>query len=100
MRAHAALSLVGRPHGRPHPHACALPCTVQAKELLARYGGAYLLTSISFAIVSLAACYLAVDAGVDVGALLDRFGLQVGASFWGLPVVPAEVVRGCKRRCA
>lgn len=49
----------------------------QAKDLLARYGSAYLITSISFAIVSFAACYAAVDAGLDVAALLQRFGLQV-----------------------
>ena len=35
----------------------------QAKDLLKRYGGAYLLTSISFAIVSFAACYALVSAG-------------------------------------
>lgn len=35
----------------------------QAKDLLKKYGGAYLLTSISFAIVSFAACYAAVSSG-------------------------------------
>jgi hypothetical protein len=50
--------------------------TQQAKQLLTQYGGAYLLTSISFAIVSFAACYAAVSAGVDVRALLARVGLQ------------------------
>jgi hypothetical protein len=35
----------------------------QAKDLLKRYGGAYLITSISFAIVSFAACYALVTAG-------------------------------------
>jgi hypothetical protein len=49
----------------------------QAKELLKRYGSAYLLTSISFAIVSFAACYALVNAGVDVAGLLSRVGLQV-----------------------
>lgn len=49
--------------------------TEQAKQLLARYGSAYLVTSISFAIVSFAACYTAVSAGVDVAALLSRIGL-------------------------
>lgn len=53
------------------------PRTATAKELLARYGGAYLLTSISFALVSFAACYAAVSAGVDVAGLLARVGLQV-----------------------
>lgn len=51
--------------------------TEQAKQLLAQYGSAYLITSISFAIVSFAACYAAVSAGVDVGALLSRMGLSV-----------------------
>ena len=68
-----------------------LPCcpavraahAVQAKDLLARYGSAYLITSISFAIVSVTACYAAVDAGVDVAGLLQRFGLQVGDSGGG-----------------
>ncbi|GAB4818143.1 hypothetical protein N2152v2_005189 [Parachlorella kessleri] len=49
----------------------------QAKELLKRYGSAYLITSISFAIVSFGACYFAVNAGVDVGSLLAKVGLQV-----------------------
>jgi len=35
----------------------------QAKDLLARYGSAYLLTSISFAIVSFGACYALVSSG-------------------------------------
>jgi hypothetical protein len=37
--------------------------TEQAKQLLKQYGSAYLITSISFAIVSFAACYAAVNAG-------------------------------------
>ena len=36
----------------------------QAKDLLKRYGSAYLITSISFAIVSFAACYALVSAGL------------------------------------
>ena len=36
----------------------------QAKDLLKRYGGAYLITSISFAVVSFAACYALVSAGL------------------------------------
>lgn len=48
----------------------------QAKELLARYGSAYLLTSISFAAVSFAVCYAAVNAGLDVADLLSRVGLE------------------------
>ncbi|KAG7674565.1 putative Protein FAM210B, mitochondrial [Nannochloris sp. 'desiccata'] len=49
----------------------------QAKELLKKYGSAYLITSISFALVSFAACYALVASGVDVGAVLAKFGLQV-----------------------
>lgn len=37
--------------------------TDQAKQLLTQYGSAYLVTSISFAIVSFTACYAAVNAG-------------------------------------
>ncbi|PNH08018.1 hypothetical protein TSOC_005471, partial [Tetrabaena socialis] len=51
--------------------------TEQAKQLLTQYGSAYLITSISFALVSFAACYFAVDAGVDVAVLLSKIGLQV-----------------------
>lgn len=54
--------------------------TDQAKDLLAKYGGAYLLTSTSFAAVSFAMCYAAVSAGVDVAALLSRFGLEVNTT--------------------
>jgi len=48
-----------------------------AKELLKKYGSAYLITSISFAIVSFAICYLLVDIGVDVAALLAKIGIKV-----------------------
>eukprot|EP00775_Hariotina_reticulata_P007084 gene7084-7297_t len=51
--------------------------TEQAKQLLKQYGSAYLITSISFAIVSFAACYAAVSAGVDVAGLLSKIGLTV-----------------------
>lgn len=52
--------------------------TEKAKELLTKYGSAYLITSTSFALVSFAICYALVNAGVDVRALLTNFGLQVG----------------------
>ena len=51
--------------------------TDQAKQLLAQYGSAYLVTSISFAAISFAICYAAVNSGVDMGALLAKIGLQV-----------------------
>jgi Protein of unknown function (DUF1279) len=56
---------------------------VTAQELLKRYGAAYLLTSISFAIMSFALCYLAVDRGVDVVQLLARINLSVAADSAG-----------------
>merc|ERR1711977_394503 len=46
--------------------------TENAKALLAKYGSAYLLTSISFALVSFAICYFLVSAGIDVSALLSK----------------------------
>jgi len=46
--------------------------TDQAKELLAKYGGAYLATSISLSIVSFTLCYLLISAGVDVQDLLAK----------------------------
>lgn len=46
--------------------------TDQTKELLAKYGGAYLATSISLSIVSFTLCYLLVSAGVDVQDLLAK----------------------------
>ncbi|WZN61626.1 DUF1279 domain-containing protein [Chloropicon roscoffensis] len=47
-----------------------------AKGLLAKYGPAYLLTSISFAIVSFALCYFLVSIGIDISALLGKIGLH------------------------
>lgn len=49
--------------------------TVQAKDLLAKYGSAYLITSISLSAVSFGLCYVLVTAGVDVPALLARVGI-------------------------
>lgn len=46
-------------------------------ELLKRYGGAYLLTSTSFAIVSFGICYVAVSNGIDVASLFEKIGLGV-----------------------
>jgi len=48
-----------------------------AKVLLKRYGGAYLVTSVSLSLVSFGLCFAAVSAGVDVGALLRSVGLDV-----------------------
>ncbi|KAL6976459.1 hypothetical protein U1Q18_025247 [Sarracenia purpurea var. burkii] len=47
----------------------------QAKELLAKYGGAYLATSITLSLISFALCYSLISAGVDVQALLLKVGI-------------------------
>lgn len=46
--------------------------TLQAKDLLAKYGSAYLLTSISLSLVSFGLCYALISAGVDVASLLAK----------------------------
>ncbi|EPS72421.1 hypothetical protein M569_02343, partial [Genlisea aurea] len=48
----------------------------EAKELLAKYGGAYLATSISLSLISFGLCYALVTAGVDVSALLQKVGIS------------------------
>ena len=49
-----------------------------AKSLLKKYGIAYLATSIPLALVSFGICYLLVDNGVDVSALLSKVGIESG----------------------
>jgi Protein of unknown function (DUF1279) len=51
-----------------------------AKSLLKKYGIAYLATSVPLAIVSFAICYVLVENGVDVGALLAKIGIESAAS--------------------
>ena len=46
--------------------------TEQAKELLAKYGGAYLATSITLSLISFTVCYFLINAGIDVQALLAK----------------------------
>ncbi|MQL77665.1 hypothetical protein Taro_010072 [Colocasia esculenta] len=50
--------------------------TDQAKELLAKYGGAYLATSITLSLISFSLCYVLVSAGIDVQALLQKVGIS------------------------
>ncbi|KAJ1478136.1 hypothetical protein T484DRAFT_1630203 [Baffinella frigidus] len=50
-----------------------------AKDLLKKYGSAYLVTSISLSLVSFAICYVLVDQGVDVAALLGKLGIEATA---------------------
>lgn len=49
-----------------------------AKDLLAKYGVAYLATSIPLAIISFTICYALIDSGVDVAGLLSKVGIEVG----------------------
>eukprot|EP00956_Cyclotella_meneghiniana_P003460 scaffold4212_cov67-Cyclotella_meneghiniana.AAC.6 len=49
-----------------------------AKSLLAKYGVAYLATSIPLALLSFGICYALVDNGVDVGSLLAKVGITAG----------------------
>lgn len=49
-----------------------------AKSLLAKYGIAYLATSIPLALLSFGICYALVDNGVDVGSLLSKVGINAG----------------------
>ena len=50
----------------------------EAKELLAKYGGAYLATSITLSAISFSLCYVLISAGIDVQALLLRLGISAG----------------------
>ncbi|KAL4295205.1 hypothetical protein GQ457_12G027240 [Hibiscus cannabinus] len=52
----------------------------QAKELLAKYGGAYLATSITLSLISFSLCYALITAGVDVQALLQKVGISADAT--------------------
>mmetsp|Transcript_16510 Transcript_16510/g.20181 ORF Transcript_16510/g.20181 Transcript_16510/m.20181 type:complete len:202 (+) Transcript_16510:144-749(+) len=51
-----------------------------AKDLLAKYGVAYLATSIPLALVSFAICFVLVDSGVDIAGLLKNIGIEVSDS--------------------
>ncbi|KAG6433121.1 hypothetical protein SASPL_104728 [Salvia splendens] len=48
----------------------------EAKELLAKYGGAYLATSITLSLISFGLCYALINGGVDVPALLHKVGIS------------------------
>ncbi|KAK4607894.1 hypothetical protein RGQ29_001635 [Quercus rubra] len=52
----------------------------QAKELLTKYGGAYLATSIVLSLISFALCYALINAGVDVQSLLQKVGISADAT--------------------
>merc|ERR1712167_221758 len=51
---------------------------VSAKDLLVKYGSAYLVTSITLAIISFSICYALVANGVDAAALVSKLpGIDV-----------------------
>jgi hypothetical protein len=66
----------------------------KAKDLLAKYGSAYLITSISLSIVSFALCYVLVDNGVDVPGLLAKVRRRLGGSSVGGGCSESIIVRG------
>jgi hypothetical protein len=49
---------------------------LKPKQLLAKYGIAYLVTSISLALVSFSLCYILVSNGIDVASILTKFGIE------------------------
>lgn len=51
-----------------------------AKDLLKQYGSAYLITSITFALISFSICYVAVSNGVDMAAILSKIGIETSTS--------------------
>lgn len=51
-----------------------------AKELLTKYGAAYLATSIPLALLSFSICYFLVDHGVDISGVLSQIGIDSDAS--------------------
>ena len=54
--------------------------TMKPGELFKKYGAAYLITSITLAIISYALCYVAVSNGIDVAALLGKIGIKATSS--------------------
>ncbi|XP_062172220.1 uncharacterized protein LOC133877816 [Alnus glutinosa] len=52
----------------------------QAKELVAKYGGAYLATSITLSLISFSLCYALINAGIDVQSLLLKVGISTDAT--------------------
>jgi len=54
--------------------------TIKPKDLLKKYGVAYLLTSISLALLTFAASFFLVSRGVDVVSLLQKIGIKATAA--------------------
>jgi hypothetical protein len=53
---------------------------VRPQDLLAKYGVAYLITSVTFAIISYALCYVLVANGIDVASILEKVGITATAT--------------------
>lgn len=49
---------------------------VKPKDLFAKYGIAYLMTSITLALISYGLCYVLIANGVDVPKLLEKIGIE------------------------
>lgn len=75
-----------RPHAAPCMSAAPSPGRPKnAKETMARYGGSYLGSSIFLSLLSFAALYAAIDAGVDVKPGLRAFGDFLAGTPLGRP---------------
>ena len=66
--------------GKGGPAEKGMSSTQQAKQLFKKYGAAYLMTSISLALLSYAVSYRLVASGLDVVGLLRRIGLSAVVS--------------------
>ena len=64
-----------------------------------RYGSAYLVTSITFAVISYALCYFLVDSGVDVAALLAKARAHAHACAFLWASGHAAAPRWCATAC-
>jgi hypothetical protein len=56
---------------------------IKPGDLLKKYGAAYLITSITLAIISYALCYVLVSKGIDVGAILSKIGIKSSSAASG-----------------
>eukprot|EP01041_Mallomonas_annulata_P009453 gene9453-19634_t len=50
--------------------------SIRPQDLLKKYGAAYLVTSITLAIISYGICYTLVANGIDVSSLLNKVGIK------------------------
>lgn len=76
----SSISLLSVPVGDASHNAELSTVKPKPKDLFAKFGIAYLLTSITLSIISYATCYYLVGRGVDVGALLAKVGIEATAT--------------------